>query len=93
MVETKLTKEQNSIISNRMKTLVKLYDRTSTIPTVADKTGLTYNQVQKVLSKNNYYHGIKYEEPTIEHPIFPLVNFNEISFLLDCDNLDTLREE
>lgn len=93
MTETKLTKEQNSIISNRMKTLVKLYDRTTTIPAVANITGLTYNQVQKVLSKNNYYHGIKHVEPTIEHPIFPLVNFNEIAFLLDCDNLDTLRED
>ena len=86
-----MSNEEISIITNRMQTLLDLYDRESTISVLVEKTGLTYNQVQKVLSANNYYHGIKRSEGTQDYKIKPIVFYSDFEYLLNCPTLDTLR--
>ena len=86
-----MSNEELSIISNRMQTLLDLYDRESTIPSLVEKTGLTYSQIQKVLSANNYYHGIKRLQGTPDYPIKALIFYRDFEYLLRCTNLDNLR--
>lgn len=86
-----MSNEELSIITNRMQTLLDLYDRNSTIPTLVEKTGLSYNQVQKVLSANNYYHGIKRLQGTPDYPVKALIFYSDFEYLLECSALDNLR--
>ena len=86
-----MTREEISIISNRMQTVIDLYSRDTTINNLATKTGLSYSQIQNVLSKNNFFHGIKKNEGTIEHPIHALIFYDDFKYLLNYPVLDSLR--
>lgn len=86
-----MTQEQISVISNRMKTVVDMYNRHNTITDIAAKTNLPYVQISKILSANGFYHGIKRDEPTKDHPVNPFIFYEDYDYLLDCNILDSLR--
>jgi len=83
--------EETSIIANRMQTILDLYSRDTTIPDLVTKTGLNYNQIQSILSKNNFFHGIKRDKGTKDHPIHALIFYDEFKYLLNYSIIDTLR--
>lgn len=86
-----MSNEEVSIIMNRMQTLLSLYDRGTTIDDLTEKTGLSYYQVRKVLSENNYFHGIKREMPINGRSVNPIIFFDKFEYLLACPKLDILR--
>jgi len=88
-----MTREDIAIISNRMKTVLEMYNRNNTINAIAIKTGLTDSQVSSILSANNYWHGILRTEGTSRHPIDAIVDYNKFAFLLKADKLDIIRFE
>lgn len=86
-----LTSEEKSTIANRMVTLINSYSRENTIPRLSEKTGLSEYKIRKVLTGNNFYHGIKRNTGTASHPLNILVKYDDYKFLLDCTELDHMR--
>lgn len=86
-----MTNEEMSIIGNRMKTIVDMYDRHNTIADIAGKAQLPNAQVAKVLSAYGYYHGIKRDEPVEGHSRIPIIFYENYKYLLDYDMIDAFR--
>ena len=86
-----MTDEQVSVVHNRMKTVLDLYSRRNTLESIANMTGLKYEQVRAITSANNFQHGIQKTEGTPEHPINPFIFYEDFKYLLDCDIIDTMR--
>ena len=86
-----MTDEQVSVVCNRMKTVLDLYSRRNTLESIANMTGLTYEQVRAITRANNFQHGIQKTEGTPGHPINPFIFYEDFAYLLDCNILDTMR--
>ena len=89
-----LTDNEKSIIANRLITIINAYDsRENTISGLAEKTGLKYNQIQKILSDYNFYHGIKRNTGTASHPLNLVIKYDDFRYLIDCTEIDHMRRE
>ena len=78
-----LTECQKQEINIKAACIAKLYDRTNSIKSIAQKFGMKNEEVSKVLNAMGYWHGI--DRTTEPHPNFVFVvpsDLREFAYLL-----------